>query len=106
MKGCNSEIRFACGKKYTEVPRKAIKQLSIGMKLCVWNNETHPKAPEPQFEISCLGCPCKRKAKHKENKFFHKDDINPKTDEPHRAPTGVVVECAIIELIPDTKGTK
>ena len=102
MKGHNGQIIFACGRRYTEVPEKAINKVSVGTKLCVWNNESHPKTPQPYGEISCLGCPCKRKAKRKQDMFFHKDDIDPKTDEPHRTPTGIVVQCAIAELVPDT----
>lgn len=103
MKGSNGQIVFACGRRYTEVPQEAISQVSVGTKLCVWNNESSPKMPEPK-DISCLGCPCKRKAKRKQDMFFHKDDKDPKTDKPHRAPTGIVVQCAIAELIPDTSG--
>ncbi len=103
MKGHNGQIVFACGKKYTEVPQKAIGKVGIGMKMVVWNNESHPKELEGSLEISCLGCPCKRRAKREKDMFYHKNDIDPKTDEAIRTPTGICVQCAIVELVPDTK---
>lgn len=72
------EIIFACGKKYTEVSQKVIDQIHVGEKFCVWKNEGDTRSPEPRAEISCLGCPCKRRAKRKEDMFFHKNDIDPR----------------------------
>ena len=100
MEGCTGEIRFACGRGYTEVPQKAIKQVSVGTRLCVFNNETHPKRPEPIDEYSCLDCPCKRKAKHKKDKFWHPDDMD-SNGEPNGFPSGIAVMCNIVELIED-----
>lgn len=106
MKGCNGEIIFACGNRYTEVPQKAISQLFVGEKMLVYKNEdfsNYPKAKGPR-QHTCFSCPCKRKAKRKEDMFFHRDDIDPKTDQPHRSPTGVAIVCAVAELTPDTSG--
>lgn len=104
MEGCNGEIIFACGKKYTEVPQKALNSVSVGVKMAVWKNEDFGKGPQPTMEISCLGCPCKRRAKRKEDMFFRREDIDPKTDEAIHRPSGIVVQCAIAELVPDTSG--
>ncbi|HDY87682.1 MAG TPA: hypothetical protein ENH82_06125 [bacterium] len=99
MDNCTGKIIFACGRGYTEVPQKAIDKVNVGTKLAVWKNEDPPKTPQPQDEISCLGCPCKRKAKRKQDMFFRREDIDPKTDEAIKRPSGIVVVCAIAELI-------
>ena len=104
MEKCTGEIIFACGRKYTEVPQKAIDKIAVGTKLSVWKNEDPPKTPQPGREISCLGCPCKRKAKRKQDMFYRKEDLDPKTDEAIKRPSGIIVVCAITELIPDTSG--
>ena len=97
------EIIFACGRRYTEVPQKAINGLDVGTVLTVRRNEDAPKIPQPYGDISCFGCPCKRRAKHKEFKFFRQEDIDPDTDKAIKAPSGVGVSCAVAELIPDKK---
>lgn len=102
----NGQIIFACGRRYTEVPQTVIKQISVGDKLSVWNNETHPQAPQPHDEISCLGCPCKRKAKRKEDMFYRKEDIDPETDKAIKSPSGICVVCAVTEIVPDTGKSK
>ena len=96
MEGCTGEIVFACGKKYTEVPQKAIDGVSVGAKLLVWANDR--KVNTPKGEHSCLSCPCKRKAKRKKDMTYHPDDIDAATDQATRAPTGIVIACAIAEL--------
>ena len=104
MKGCTGEIIFACGKRYTEVPQKAIGHIHIGEKMIVYSNEdftNHPKSDT--VKESCFSCPCKRKSKRKKEMFYHKDDIDPKTDEAIQSPTGVYIVCAIAELKPSIK---
>ena len=99
MKDCTGEIIFACGRRYTEVPQKAIKNAPLGEKFIVYSNEdfnNHPKSET--VKATCFSCPCKRKAKRKEEKFYRKVDIDPKTDEAIHSPTGVYIVCAITAL--------
>lgn len=104
MKGCNGEIIFACGNRYTEVPRKAINALFVGGKMLVYKNEDFTNYPTGPHKGTCFACPCKRKAKRKEDMFFHRDDIDPNTDEAIHSPTGKAIVCAVAELVPDTSG--
>ena len=92
---------FACGNKYTGVLQKVIDQVSVGHKLLVWANDRDSNSPKG--EHNCRSCPCKRKAKRKEDMTYHPDDIDPATDEAMRAPTGIVIACVIAELKPSDK---
>ena len=95
------EIIFACGRRYVEVSQSNIDQVNVGDRLRVWATEDSPQNPEPSsFEQSCLSCPCRRKAKRKEDMFYEKGDIDPKTDRACRRPSGKSFSCVIAELKP------
>jgi len=100
MKDCTGEIVFACGRRYTEVPQKVIDELSIGLKMCVYDNgEADKNAPDPR-DPHCLDCPCKRKAKRKKDRCYRGEDCEggTKKGKAIHSPTGVFIQCAIAEL--------
>jgi len=99
MKDCTGEIIFACGRRYTEVSQGNIDQVSVGGRLKVWDNENFHNYPKPDNgEHSCLGCPCKRRAKYKKDMFYAEKDIDPVTNKAINRPTGSVISCAIADL--------